>query len=186
MNREGVSSKADAAPHRDGLVAAAPLPCRCCRRRCARGARCCIRHRERPRVDQPTKFAATVLEVVDDPGAGPLLAAIRNCDQAGALKVIRPEVPVHGRATTAGAGGAAGGHDGDVPWGPPASTLVGSSPLGRRHHRVRAPPRSMTGFRPVVRADEDAGVDNEERGKAVLMCSRPWSELWPHVRHLSA
>jgi hypothetical protein len=41
--------------------------------------------------------------------------------------------------------------------------------------------------RVVARIDNDAGVDNEEQGEAVMVCRgprRPWSQEWPALRNL--
>jgi hypothetical protein len=35
--------------------------------------------------------------------------------------------------------------------------------------------------------DNGVDVDNEEQGEPILVCAgpkAPWSELWPHFRHL--
>ena len=39
----------------------------------------------------------------------------------------------------------------------------------------------------AARIDNRDGVDNQERGAAVMVCSgprRPWSQEWPALRHL--
>jgi hypothetical protein len=45
------------------------------------------------------------------------------------------------------------------------------------------------GCREAARVDNGVGVDDEEQGHAVLVCSGPrgsWASVWDEVRHLSA
>jgi hypothetical protein len=45
----------------------------------------------------------------------------------------------------------------------------------------------FTGCRLETRVDNAAGIDNDERGTTIELCSgtkRPWSKMWSQLRHL--
>jgi hypothetical protein len=47
----------------------------------------------------------------------------------------------------------------------------------------------FTGCRRAATIDDGVGLDNEEQGGAVFVCSRPrrpWAEAWTDLRHLDA
>ena len=75
------------------------------------------------------------------------------------------------------------GHNAYGDWGPPPGDgapviVVGLSPSEMATH--------LRDCRVVARIDNSAGVDNEEQGRPVMVCSgptRPWSEEWPELRH---
>ena len=45
--------------------------------------------------------------------------------------------------------------------------------------------RLITGCRPVAKHRDADGVDNDEQGVVLSLCSltRPWSQAWPVLRH---
>ena len=120
-----------------------------------------------------------VTGVVDDLDASERASAViftGNYGEAGALTVLgadRDLPPVYS------------GHQGFHDWGPPpedATTVVvvGIFP----EHAARM----FTGCRTAASIDNGQGVENEEQGLPVLACGppvRPWSELWPTLRHLN-
>jgi hypothetical protein len=53
----------------------------------------------------------------------------------------------------------------------------------------RPPTRFFSGCREAAVVDNGVGLDNEEQGGLVFVCrapARPWSALWPQLRHLDA
>jgi hypothetical protein len=49
--------------------------------------------------------------------------------------------------------------------------------------------RFFRGCRSVGRLDNGAGLDSDEQGAPIEVCSaprRPWSALWPDLHHLDA
>jgi hypothetical protein len=53
----------------------------------------------------------------------------------------------------------------------------------------RPPTRFFSGCREAAVVDNGVGLDNEEQGGLVFVCrapARPWSALWPELRHLDA
>ena len=45
----------------------------------------------------------------------------------------------------------------------------------------------LRGCRVVARIDNSLGIDNDEQGTLIDVCRgpvRPWSQLWPALRHL--
>jgi hypothetical protein len=116
---------------------------------------------------------ATVRGVVDDlPPADRRTAVVvtQNYGQAGALLWYGVDAPVFS------------GHNGFGDWGPPSSdgpvVYVG----------YRAPDADqLTGCRRA--ATLRTGVDNEEDGNGVWVCTGPagsWGKAWPRIRHLDA
>ncbi|WP_129336588.1 glycosyltransferase family 39 protein [Cellulomonas endophytica] len=117
------------------------------------------------------EVVATVREVVDDSGA--VLVVTANYGEAGALEWYGIDVPVHS------------GHNGYAAWGPPPDAPAGPVVLVG----FREVPAWARGCRTVATLDNAAGVDNEERGRPVAVCSGPagtWAEVWPRVRRLAA
>lgn len=76
------------------------------------------------------------------------------------------------------------GHNAYGDWGPPPAGGAPVIVVGRRAGEMAAHFRDCA---PAARIDNHAGVDNEERGAPVVVCSgprRPWAETWPALRHL--
>jgi hypothetical protein len=116
---------------------------------------------------------ATVRGVVDDlPPADRRTAVVvtQNYGEAGAVVWYGVDAPVFC------------GHNGFGDWGPPSSdgpvVYVG----------YRAPDADqLTGCRRA--ATLRTGVDNEEDGNGVWVCTGPagsWGKAWPRIRHLDA
>ncbi|MFI6843744.1 glycosyltransferase family 39 protein [Kitasatospora sp. NPDC050467] len=79
------------------------------------------------------------------------------------------------------------GHMSLADWGPPPDTFDG--PVLLLHPDGSAGvERYFTGCRVVARVDNGHGVANQEQHAPVLLCTgttRPWSALWPELRHYS-
>lgn len=130
------------------------------------------------------RTVATVYRQLPDRGRAVILTA--NYGQAGAIDRYGPEL---------GLPRAYSGHNAYGDWGPPPD---GSGPViavGREpRESPTAPSRAsatlaahMRDCDVVARIDTDAGVDNQEQGTAVMVCSGPrrsWSQEWPGLRHL--
>jgi hypothetical protein len=98
-----------------------------------------------------------------------------NYGQAGAIDRYGPAL---------GLPRAHSGHNAYGDWGPPPAGGAPVIVVGRRAGEMAAHLRDCT---TAARIDNRAGVDNEERGAPVMVCSgplRPWSEAWPALRHL--
>jgi hypothetical protein len=120
-----------------------------------------------------------VTRVVDDLDPAERASAViftGNYGEAGALTVLgagRDLPPIHS------------GHQGFHDWGPPpedASTVVVVGIFPEHAGRM------FSGCRTVAYVDNGQGVENEEQGLPILACGppiRPWSELWPTLRHLN-
>ncbi|WP_404867791.1 ArnT family glycosyltransferase [Kitasatospora griseola] len=77
------------------------------------------------------------------------------------------------------------GHMSFADWGPPPDSSTGPVLL---IHPAPYPQveRAFTGCREVARVDNGRGLANEEQHAPVLLCDgpvRPWSQLWPQLRH---
>lgn len=100
----------------------------------------------------------------------------QNYGQAGAIDHYGPD---HGLPA------AYSGHMSYADWGPPPDSADGPVLLVRQAGG-RGAERFFTGCREVARVDNGVGVDNEEQGSVVALCSgtvEPWSTLWPRLRH---
>jgi hypothetical protein len=95
-----------------------------------------------------------------------------NYGEAGALELYGFERPVFS------------GHNGFAAWGPP--------PEGARPVIVVGLPDPTTSFtdcRAAAVINNDAGADNEERGRRIWVCASPqggWAEQWQRLTHLDA
>jgi hypothetical protein len=77
------------------------------------------------------------------------------------------------------------GHNGFGEWGPPAGGQRSVVIVGLRSTTVWT---YFRGCRPATQITNSAGIDNEERGKLVVLCAAPrasWSTVWARLRHLS-
>jgi 4-amino-4-deoxy-L-arabinose transferase-like glycosyltransferase len=70
-------------------------------------------------------------------------------------------------------------------WGPPPDRLVGPVLLIGRVERDSPASRLITGCRPVAMHRNAEGIDNDEEGVTISLCTltRPWSSAWPVLRH---
>ncbi len=74
------------------------------------------------------------------------------------------------------------GHNGYADWGPPPDdaapvVVVGSQDLGS----------VLSGCEQVGVVDNGIGLDNDENGAPIRLCSgptAPWRDVWPGVRRL--
>ena len=76
------------------------------------------------------------------------------------------------------------GHNGFAEWGPPPDRRGPVLTVGLAPGTLA---RAFTGCRLAARVDNAAGVDNDERGAPIDLCTgtrRPWSDIWHQLRHL--
>lgn len=77
------------------------------------------------------------------------------------------------------------GHMSFADWGPPPDEKDG--PVLLVHlPEAEAVRDHFTGCRQVAEVDNGHGLDNDEQGAPIVLCdrsSKPWSELWPELRH---
>lgn len=109
------------------------------------------------------------------PDARRAVILTRNYGEAGAIDRYGPAL---------GLPPAYSGHNAYSDWGPPPD---GGAPVVAVMPRDAAIAGHLRGCRVAARIENRAGVDNEERGAAVLVCRgprRPWSQAWPAMRHL--
>lgn len=124
-------------------------------------------------VGWPT-YTAQVQAVLENLPADRRESAVvltQNYGQAGALEWYGTRAPVYSV------------HNGYADWGPPSGTGA----------VVAVGPRTLTaaleGCELADTLVDRDGVDNEEAGTEVWVCDgprRPWAELWPELRRLSA
>jgi 4-amino-4-deoxy-L-arabinose transferase-like glycosyltransferase len=75
------------------------------------------------------------------------------------------------------------GHNGWALWGPPPDTEKTAVVVGLDSFETR---RYFRGCRVRARIDNGLGLNNDEQGRSVWICSgerRPWSSLWNSLRH---
>jgi 4-amino-4-deoxy-L-arabinose transferase-like glycosyltransferase len=122
------------------------------------------------------ELARTVADVFQGlPDARRAVILARNYGEAGAIDRYGPAL---------GLPGAYSGHDAYGEWGPPPDGGAPVIAVGLRPAEIAA---QLRGCRLAARIDDRAGVDNEERGRAVMVCRgprRPWSQEWPALRRL--
>jgi 4-amino-4-deoxy-L-arabinose transferase-like glycosyltransferase len=122
------------------------------------------------------QLARTVADAFQGlPDARRAVILARNYGEAGAIDRYGPAL---------GLPHAYSGHNAYGEWGPPADGDAPVIAVGLPPEEIAA---QLRGCRLVARIDNPAGVDNEERGRAVMVCRgprRPWSREWPALRHL--
>ncbi|MBL7492581.1 glycosyltransferase family 39 protein [Frankia sp. AgB1.9] len=119
----------------------------------------------------------TVAEVARQvpPGRGSPVILTRNYGEAGAIDRYGPAL---------GLPAAYSGHNAFGDWGPPPDR---DGPVVAIGFRPSSAAPFLRGCRVAAYVDNAAGIDNDERGKPVLLCDgpvRPWSQEWPSLRHL--
>ncbi|MGH4015476.1 MAG: ArnT family glycosyltransferase [Pseudonocardiaceae bacterium] len=100
----------------------------------------------------------------------------RNYGQAGAIERYGP---------ARGLPRPYSGHMAYADWGPPPDDMAGPVLLVGRVTDAGGQ-HALRGCRVLARHDNGAGVDNEEQGTPITLCTRlaaPWSALWPTLRH---
>jgi hypothetical protein len=121
------------------------------------------------------EFAGTVQRTVESLPAdqqGTAVVFTRNYGEAGALEWYGLGRPVFS------------GHNAFGDWGPPAENARPVIVIG-----LADPATSFTDCRTAAMIDNAADADNEERGRAIWICSGPqgrWAEQWPRLVHLDA
>jgi 4-amino-4-deoxy-L-arabinose transferase-like glycosyltransferase len=76
------------------------------------------------------------------------------------------------------------GHNAFGTWGPPPDAPAPVVVVGLDPRNLRA---SFRGCRLVNHVGNDEGIDNDERGSSVQLCTstrQPWSVMWARLRHL--
>jgi 4-amino-4-deoxy-L-arabinose transferase-like glycosyltransferase len=100
----------------------------------------------------------------------------QNYGQAGAIDRYGPRY---------GLPQAYSGHMSYSDWGPPPDSADGPVLVVRQADGAGME-RFFTDCREVARVDNGVGVENEEQGSVIALCSgtvEPWSTLWPKLRH---
>lgn len=95
-----------------------------------------------------------------------------NYGEAGSIAHYRPDVPVYSAQNALYARAV------------PPETVTSVVVVGGEYPEVR---RMFDRCSVRTRLDNGVGVDNEEQGEPVAVCSgpvAPWSRLWPRLRHL--
>jgi Dolichyl-phosphate-mannose-protein mannosyltransferase len=108
-------------------------------------------------------------------GSGPLVILTSNYGEAGAVDRYGPAL---------GLPQAYSGQNAFGDWGPPPDRSGPVIAIGFRPASIET---HLNGCRVAAHVENAAGIDNDERGRAVLICSgpvRPWSQEWPSLRHL--
>jgi hypothetical protein len=122
------------------------------------------------------EFAQTVARVyrgLPDPKRAAILAG--NYGEAGAIDRYGPAL---------GLPRAYSGHNAYGDWGPPPD---GSAPVVVVGFGARGLGADLRGCRLAARIENDAGIENDEEGNAVFVCSGPrerWTREWARLRHL--
>jgi 4-amino-4-deoxy-L-arabinose transferase-like glycosyltransferase len=122
------------------------------------------------------EFAQTVARVyrgLPDTKRAAILAG--NYGEAGAIDRYGPAL---------GLPRAYSGHNAYGDWGPPPD---GSAPVVVVGFGARGLGADFRGCTLAGRIENDAGIENDEEGGAVLVCSGPrerWTREWPRLRHL--
>jgi len=119
---------------------------------------------------------ASVWEQIPAADRGRAVIFTGNYGQAGAIVRYGPE---HGLPAPYS------GHMSFADWGAPPDSANGPVLLVRQAGN-EALERMFAGCRDAGRVGNRAGVDNEEHGSHVVLCTgttEPWSALWPRLRH---
>ena len=98
-----------------------------------------------------------------------------NYGEAGALELLGKGLPP-----------VYSGHNGFWYWGPPPADRTVVVHVGDWTRADWSP--YFTGCRTVARINNGLGIDNQEQGQAVSVCSGlrvPWTAIWPRLRRLS-
>lgn len=120
------------------------------------------------------EFARTVASVSRSAGRTPVVFT-ENYGEAGAIDRYGPALGIT-RAYS--------GHNGFADWGQPPDRAGPVVVVGLTGTELGA---HFSGCRPAARINNDAGIDNDERGTEVDLCHgtrAPWSQIWGSLRHL--
>jgi hypothetical protein len=119
------------------------------------------------------RTVAGVVQGLPDKGRGAVILT-SNYGEAGAIDRYGPAL---------GLPHAYSGHNAYGDWGPPPDGAAPVIAVGLRP----AEAAYLRACHVMARIDNRAAVDNDERGRTVMICSgprRPWSLQWPVLRHL--
>ena len=126
------------------------------------------------------RFVATVSRVAAQvPADQRATAIVLTSDYAEAAPLDRARDQDHGRLPVYS------GHNGYGDWGPPPETVATAILVG--YTSGPEPDRWFRNCRHAATIDNGVGLDNEEQGAAVRICTTPtrtWTDLWPEIRHL--
>jgi hypothetical protein len=121
------------------------------------------------------EFVDTVRRTVESLPADERDTAVvftRNYGEAGALEWYRLGIPVFS------------GHNAFGAWGPPPEEAHPVMVIG-----LTDPGANFADCRVAAMINNDAGADNEERGRPIWICAAPqggWAEQWSRLVHLDA
>jgi hypothetical protein len=121
------------------------------------------------------EYVSSVRATLDSLPADPRATAVvftRNYGEAGALEWYGFPRPVFS------------GHNAFAAWGPPPEDAVPVIVIG-----LENPATSFTDCQVAAVINNNAGADNEERGRQIWVCAGPqggWSQQWPRLAHLDA
>ncbi|MGB8652232.1 MAG: hypothetical protein WCD35_16405 [Mycobacteriales bacterium] len=79
--------------------------------------------------------------------------------------------------------GAFSGHNGYGLWGPPPESTTTVVAVGIPREVLQ---RAFVEVRPAGRLHNIDGIDNDEQGRPLFVCTgprRPWAQLWPELVH---
>jgi hypothetical protein len=120
------------------------------------------------------ELARTVAGVYDRARGRPVVFT-SNYGDAGALRRYGPAL---------GLPAAYSGHNAFADWGPPPDRPSQVVVVGLDASDLA---RDFRGCRLAARVGNAAGIDNDERGAPIDLCSgtrAPWSRIWSNLRHL--
>ncbi|SDS32868.1 ArnT family glycosyltransferase [Microlunatus soli] len=103
------------------------------------------------------------------------VALTGNYGEAGAVDLFRRRMDLPP---------AYSGHNSYAQWGPPPDSVDTVVAIGIEHQRLR---RWFGSVRRVTRVDNRLGIDNDEQGAVVWVCTGrrlPWQVIWPEISHL--
>ncbi|HEX2902793.1 MAG TPA: glycosyltransferase family 39 protein [Jatrophihabitans sp.] len=123
------------------------------------------------------QFVATVAGVSRELAAPNTVVFTRNYGEAGALERYGHRFGLQASIFS--------GHNGFGSWGPPPAAAAPVIVVG---YSSDAAGRWFSGCTLRTRFHDSAGIDNEENGVSILVCTAPrtsWADEWDQLRHLN-
>jgi 4-amino-4-deoxy-L-arabinose transferase-like glycosyltransferase len=120
-----------------------------------------------------TETVAGVWDRVPDGDRATAVILTRNYGQAGAIEEYGADFGLPQPYT---------GHMSYADWGPPPDTMTGPVVLVGQTGPGES---ALEGCEPVTEHDNGYGLDNDEQGTMIWLCTgttAPWSEIWPGLR----
>lgn len=117
----------------------------------------------------------SLVRTVADVHQGNAVVLTQNYGQAGAIDRYGPAL---------GLPPAYSGHNGYADWGPPTEHDLPVVAVGVPRQELQ---RWFAQCQPAARVDNGVGLDNEEQGTAIHLCTGrrgTWASLWPDITHL--